>query len=126
MISPARIHAFALLAIFPSAHAFADEVPTPVVEVTDTYHGVTVRDPYRWLEDSAAPDVQAWTSAQNARTHSRLDAIASRAGIKARLTSLITRGSASFSSFRARGEGVFAILNDPAKQQPIVVVLAAA
>ncbi len=126
MIRPKQILGFALLAFFPSGHALADEVPTPVVEVTDTYHGVTVRDPYRWLEDSAAPEVQAWTNAQNAQTHSRLDAIPSRAGIKARLTSLITRGSVSFSSFRARGGRVFAILNDPAKQQPMLVVLDAA
>jgi prolyl oligopeptidase len=115
-----------LLASCAVLPAFAQDVPTPVIDVTDTYRGVTVHDPYRWLEDTADPKVQAWTRAQNERTHARLDAVPSREGIKARLTALITRGSPTFSGFRARGERVFAMLNDPSKQQPMLVALNAA
>ena len=57
--------------------------PTPVRAVTDTLHGRTVTDPYRWLEDGAAAEVEAWTEAQNAFTRSVLDAFPGRAALTA-------------------------------------------
>jgi prolyl oligopeptidase len=41
--------------------------------VADTYHGVRVEDPYRWLEDPSSTDTVGWTDAQNALTRSLLD-----------------------------------------------------
>lgn len=29
-------------------------------DVVDDYHGTPVADPYRWLEDTEAPDTRAW------------------------------------------------------------------
>ena len=75
-----------MVVLLCSAPVLAQDIPTPTVDVTDSYHGVTVRDPYRWLEDAADPKVQAWTRAQNARTRTYLDARPNRAQIKARLT----------------------------------------
>ena len=124
-MSKARILVLACLALFAAA-AFAQEAATPAIDVTDTYHGVTVHDPYRWLEGASAPTVQAWTREQNGRTRAHIGAVPSRAPIKARLEALVTRGSPSFSSFKARGERIFAMLNDPAKQQPMLVALDAA
>src|SRR5256885_10272628 len=111
MIATVRIVTLVCLALSAAA-AFAQEVATPTVEVTDTYHGVTVHDPYRWLEDASAPAVQTWTREQNARTRAHLDAVASREAIKARLSALVTRGSPSVYSFKARGERIFAMAND--------------
>jgi prolyl oligopeptidase len=121
----ARIFAFVLFA-GGTLSAAAQEVPTRTVDVTDTYHGVTVRDPYRWLEDAAAAEVKAWTAAQNVRTRAYFDALPQHAKIKGRLTSLNARGSASFYSLKPRGDQIFAMLSDPAKQQPMLVTLNAA
>ena len=49
------------------ALAAAKRPSTPKKPVVDTYHGVTVTDDYRWLEDGADPKVKAWSDAQNAR-----------------------------------------------------------
>jgi prolyl oligopeptidase len=60
--------------------------PTSKHDVTDTYFGTVVHDPYRWLEDGDAPAVKRWIAAQNAYTEKVMDgfrdarAIAERAG----------------------------------------------
>ena len=52
------------VAIVPRGAA-ADPAPpaTRTVDAKDVLHGVTVPDPYRWLEDVKAPEVQAWMKA---------------------------------------------------------------
>jgi prolyl oligopeptidase len=35
-------------------------------DVTDIINGISVGDPYRWLEDGASPEVKEWTTQQNA------------------------------------------------------------
>ena len=41
--------------------------------LAETLHGVTVADPFRWLEDPHGADTRAWVDAQNALTRSWLD-----------------------------------------------------
>jgi prolyl oligopeptidase len=38
--------------------------PTSRLDLVETLHGVQVADPYRWLEDPAAPETIAWNQAQ--------------------------------------------------------------
>ena len=52
-----------------------DAPPTPMETVTDLYHGVTVADPYRWLEKSSDKRVHEWSIAQNNRTRAYLDTL---------------------------------------------------
>jgi len=49
--------------------------PTRTVDVSEIHFGVTVADPYRWLEDIKAPEVQDWLTAQNKLARSYLDAL---------------------------------------------------
>jgi prolyl oligopeptidase len=51
----------------------------------DTYHGTSVADPYRWLENPDSPETRAWIQAENAVTFGYLGAIPERAQIRARL-----------------------------------------
>src|SRR6266545_6679601 len=54
----------------------------------DQIHGVAVADPYRWLEDAASPEVQAWMTAQHAVTRAYLDRLPRREQIAARIAEL--------------------------------------
>lgn len=54
----------------------------------DDYHGISVQDPYRWLEDPDADETKAWVEAQNQVTFQYLQEIPVREKIKQRLTQL--------------------------------------
>ncbi len=54
----------------------------------DDYHGTSVADPYRWLENTDSPETKAWVEAENKLTFSYLGAIPQRAAIRERLTKL--------------------------------------
>lgn len=92
----------------------------------DSYHGVSVTDDYRWLEDWSSPEVKAWSDAQNAYARSNLDKLACADAIRARLTELETGASPRHSALKWRGGMLFAMKNDPTKQQPLLVVMPSA
>jgi len=58
------------------------------VDQADVFFGIKVADPYRWLENSDAPDTRAWIDAENALTFGYLSKIPERERIKARLTEI--------------------------------------
>ncbi len=61
---------------------------TRTVDQTDDYHGTTVADPYRWLEDPNSDETKAWVEAQNQVTFGHLNGLGDREQIKQRLTKL--------------------------------------
>ncbi|MCL2350708.1 MAG: hypothetical protein FWC67_04425, partial [Defluviitaleaceae bacterium] len=67
--------------------------------VIDNYHGTSVADPYRWLEDDIAPEVQEWTDGQNADFQTYIGKHAFRAEIKDRLTALMHYEKASVPAY---------------------------
>ena len=54
----------------------------------DIYHGTSIADPYRWLEDANSAETKTWVDAQNKVTQAFLGQIPERETIKQRLTKL--------------------------------------
>ena len=48
----------------------------------DTYHGTSIADPYRWLEDDNSEETKAWVKTQNAVTDKYLAALPQREPVK--------------------------------------------
>ena len=61
---------------------------TRMGDVVDTYFGVEVPDPYRWLEDDLSNETADWVKAQNEVTAGYLMQIPYRAELKERLENL--------------------------------------
>src|SRR5215469_7229829 len=110
-------------ALFLGAAAIVAAQPpaTPKRPTTDTYHGVRVRDDYRWLEDFSNPEVKAWSDAQNAYARKYLDALSQHAVCYEEIRKLVTRTSAGYYGLRRRGGGWFAMKRQPPKEQPMLV-----
>ena len=62
--------------------------PARRCDVVDAYHGRSVADPYRWLEDLGSTDTRAWIAAENAVTLPYLERLPQRAALVERLTQL--------------------------------------
>jgi prolyl oligopeptidase len=118
-------HCLAVLLALSSATAFAGPPPTKKEPVTDTYHGVTVADPYRWLEDWNSPQVKAWSEAQNVNARGILDKLPGVETLRQQLTKIMTAKTTSHGDFHYRGGQHFAIRRQPPKQQPFLVVMPA-
>src|SRR5262249_22983711 len=78
----------AALASVPIHTQPAGPPPAAMRPVVDTYHGVSVSDPYRWLEDWNSADVRAWTDAQSAYTRGQLDALPFIGDVRARVQAI--------------------------------------
>lgn len=63
---------------------------TTTVDVNDTYHGMNVADPYRWLEQDVreSSQVAGWVAAQNQVTDAFLETLSMRDWFDARLAAL--------------------------------------
>jgi prolyl oligopeptidase len=90
--------------------------------VSATYHGVTVVDDYRWLEDDASPDVKRWAAQQNALTRRYLDPLPQRPAIARRVATLLRSAPYQHYDFRYR-KRLFALKTQPPKNQPMLVAL---
>jgi prolyl oligopeptidase len=62
---------------------------TRVDNVAEDFHGTSINDPYRWLEDQKAPETRAWIDAQNSYTDSVLGTLPGRDRIRQRITELL-------------------------------------
>ena len=75
----------------PAASAVAHGLRYPDAprgDQRDEYHGVTVADPYRWLEAMDSPDTRRWIDAENALTGEQLSKLDARPALERRLREL--------------------------------------
>jgi prolyl oligopeptidase len=93
---------------------------TRKVDHVDTYHGVTVPDPYRWLEDDTSADTAAWVEAQNKVTFAYLDKIPFRAALTKRLKDLYNY--AKYTAPSRKGDYFFFRKNDGLQYQSILYI----
>jgi prolyl oligopeptidase len=67
--------------------------PTRRGGTVEVRHGLSVADPFRWLEDDDDPEVQAWVAAQNGRTDSVLARLPGREELRGRLLERLRAGT---------------------------------
>ncbi len=74
----------------PGDHSVIDYPKTKTVDQTDEYHGVSVADPFRWLEDDVreSEEVAAWVTEQSALSSGYLAKLGKREAFKERLQAL--------------------------------------
>jgi len=86
---------------------------TRTMPVADNYHGVTIEDDYRWLEDWNDPQVKKWSDAQNGHARAVLDRLPNVAAIRARVTEIMSAKTVSYSGLAFRQGTLFAIKREP-------------
>jgi prolyl oligopeptidase len=94
--------------------------PAPREATADVVHGITVPDPYRWLEDAESPETVAWVQASNVRTRAALDGRPGRDALVRRYTELFGAGSAAAPAIR--GGRLFSIDRWGDLEQAVLVV----
>jgi prolyl oligopeptidase len=90
--------------------------------VTDTYHEISVDDDYRWLEDWDDPRVQSWSEAQSAYARAVLERMPAVDRIRDRVAEILEAESPSHSRMTWCAGKLFAVKNQPPKQQPFLVL----
>ncbi|AFY32622.1 prolyl oligopeptidase [Calothrix sp. PCC 7507] len=86
--SKSYAHKTFLSQIMPDSPKRLAYPPSHKSNQVDNYHGVTVADPYRWLENPDSPETKTWIDAENQVTAAYLEGIPARDKIKQRLTKL--------------------------------------
>ncbi len=97
--------------------------PTATGSGADDYHGEIIADPYRWLENTTAPETTAWIAAQNALTRTVLAGAGDAE--RAALTQLVTK-LADYPKYGVpfeRGGRWFQFRNSGLQDQPVLYVM---
>lgn len=94
--------------------------PTRTTDVQETYHGFTVADPYRWLEDTESEATAEWVAAQNEVTERYLHSLPQREPMRKRLEKLWNYER--YGLPRARGGRYFYTHNNGLQNQSVFYV----
>lgn len=88
---------------------------TKKVDQVDNYHGISINDPYRWLENDNSEETKAWVKEENAVTHTYLNQIPYREALKKRIETVANY--AKFSTPQRKGEWFYFYKNDGLQNQ---------
>jgi|HubBroStandDraft_4_1064222.scaffolds.fasta_scaffold04429_3 prolyl oligopeptidase len=89
-----------------------------VESVTEVLHGVSVTDPYRWLEDQDSPRTRAWIKEQTLYARAYLDSIPGRERIRERIQEFL--GVETYDSLQRAGSRYFFRKRLPDQEQPCI------
>jgi prolyl oligopeptidase len=93
---------------------------SPVEPVTEVLHGISVTDPYRWLEDQDSPRTRAWIAEQTRYARSYLDTIPGRDLIRRRVREFLA--VETYDSLQKDGSRYFFRKRLPDQEQPCIYV----
>ncbi len=105
----------------------AESSTPPLAEkspVSDAYHGETIVDDYRWLENWEDPKVQAWTKEMDGHTRAQLASLPEVSAIQKRVESVLSQASVSYYGLSPSKGRFLALKNQPPKKQALLVELA--
>jgi prolyl oligopeptidase len=91
---------------------------SPIEAVTEILHGVSVTDPYRWLEDQESAQTRAWIEAQTKYARAYLDSIPGREQIRERIRELLD--VETYDSIQKVGDRYFFRKRLPGQEQPCI------
>ena len=97
-----------------------DYPKAPTQDISDVLHGVTVADPYRWMEDPDSPELADWAVRQDALFGEVMQHAASREAYTARITELFD--APRFGTPLERGGLFFFTSNDGLQNQSVLRV----
>jgi prolyl oligopeptidase len=89
-----------------------------VAPVTEVIHGVSVTDPYRWLEDSGSPETRRWIEQQTQYARAYLDRIPGRDVIRKRIREFLA--VETYDSLQMAGNRYFFRKRLPDQEQPCI------
>src|SRR5208282_5971349 len=90
--------------------------------VTEILHGVSVTDPYRWLEDQDSPRTRTWIEEQTRHARSYLDNIPGRERIRKRIREFLA--VETYDSLQIDGGRYFFRKRLPDQEQPCIYMRA--
>jgi prolyl oligopeptidase len=91
---------------------------SPVEPVTELFHGVSVTDPYRWLEDQDSPRTRQWIEEQTRYVRSFLDHMPGRERIRERIQEFLA--VEAYDSLQKVGNRYFFRKRLPNQEQPCI------
>jgi prolyl oligopeptidase len=118
--SAASLFIAAVLAL-PIAAGAGQKLDYPkakTVDQVDDFFGTKVADPYRWLENTEDPEVQAWVESENALTQGEISKVPFRSDIAKRLTELLNYPRVGLPV--KHGEWVFFSKNNGLQNQSVI------
>ena len=99
------------------------QLVAPVRIVTDTYHGVPVQDPYRFMENVGDPEVASWMKSQSDYARVVLDSLPARIELLKRIEMLENSVSARVTSVSwLRNNRLFYLKREGQEAQPKLFV----